>query len=63
MCYNSCSWFHFNPMTGLDKCSLPKHSRCPEDLPVSNCCGAEIQDWPDIDICPECKEHTDIEGE
>jgi len=29
--------------------------------PISVCCGAEMPMWPDSDICPECKEHTDVE--
>lgn len=31
MCYNSCQYFHFNPMTGDDKCTLPKGEDCPMD--------------------------------
>ena len=31
MCYNSCSFFKFNPMTGDDSCSLPKDDLCPDE--------------------------------
>ena len=24
---------------------------------VSNCCGANIPQWPDYDFCRDCKEH------
>ena len=24
---------------------------------ISNCCCAFMSDYPDSDICPECKEH------
>lgn len=27
----------------------------------SECCGAEMHDWPDRDICPDCLEHTGVE--
>ena len=27
----------------------------------STCCGYEMDDWPDSDICPNCGEHTDAE--
>lgn len=26
---------------------------------LSFCCGAKIPQWPDYDICLECKEHTE----
>jgi len=25
----------------------------------SSCCGYPMPMWPDSDICPDCKEHTD----
>ena len=28
---------------------------------LSNCCGAPLPDYPDRDICPDCKEHSDDE--
>ena len=31
MCYNSCSYFSFNPMVGDGKCTLPKAEVCPMD--------------------------------
>jgi hypothetical protein len=31
MCYNACEFFHFNPMTGTDRCSLPKNDTCPQE--------------------------------
>ncbi len=31
VCYNSCSHFSFNPMTGEDKCTLKKGETCPMD--------------------------------
>jgi hypothetical protein len=31
MCYNDCTHFHFNPMTGEDRCSLPKKEICPQE--------------------------------
>ena len=34
MCYNSCSYFFFNPMDGTDKCTLPKDVQCPMDDPL-----------------------------
>ena len=65
MCYNDCSHFHFNPMTGDDRCSLPSHSRCPDDdeTLVSNCCGVEKWEMEENDICPKCKEHCEWEEE
>lgn len=33
MCYNDCGFFHFNPMTGGDRCSLPKNEGCPQEPP------------------------------
>ena len=33
-----------------------------EDLPlVTVCCGEDIPDYPDRDICPRCGEHTVVE--
>ena len=33
-----------------------------EDLPlVSQCCGGDMPDYPDIDFCPRCKDHTGVE--
>ena len=33
-----------------------------EDLPlVSQCCGADMPDYPDVDFCPRCKDHTGVE--
>ena len=32
-----------------------------EDEPRSQCCGAIMHDWPDRDLCPDCKEHTGVE--
>jgi len=32
-----------------------------EDIPVSVCCGEEMADYPDRDICPRCGEHTGVE--
>ena len=62
MCYNNCQHFSFNPIDDTDKCT--KGSRpCPEELPLSACCAAELPDWPDSSICPDCKEHTGIEEE
>ena len=29
-----------------------------EKEPTSNCCGADMPDWPDSDFCPKCKEHS-----
>ena len=29
MCYNQCSFFSFNPMTGDGKCTLKKGETCP----------------------------------
>jgi len=26
-------------------------------------CGRHLPDWPDSDICPDCKEHTGVEEE
>ena len=34
-----------------------------EEIPVSNCCGEPMPDYPDYDICPKCGEHTDVEEE
>ena len=31
MCYNTCTSFNFNPMTGEDKCKLKKGTTCPMD--------------------------------
>jgi len=61
MCYNDCNSFRFNPMIGDGHCALSAGKRCPELAPLSNCCGEELNDWPDSDICPECKEHCGIE--
>jgi hypothetical protein len=30
-----------------------------DDTNYSNCCGAEMPDWPDSDFCPQCKEHSE----
>ena len=30
-------------------------------LDISDCCGAEMPDWPDSDICPDCGEHTGVD--
>lgn len=31
---------------------------------TSNCCGAPMtEQWLDTEICPECKEHCNIETE
>ncbi len=27
---------------------------------LSVCCGASSTDYPESDLCPECKEHTDF---
>jgi len=43
---------------------------CPEcdgagTLYVS-CCGDDltlVEGWPEIDVCPTCREHCDVEGE
>jgi len=32
-----------------------------DETPVSVCCGAEMADYPDRDICPSCGEHTGVE--
>ena len=33
-----------------------------KELPiVSACCGIEMPDYPDRDICPRCGEHTGVE--
>jgi hypothetical protein len=29
---------------------------------VSQCCGEEMPDYPDRDICPACREHTGVEA-
>ena len=29
----------------------------------SECCGAEMHNWPDSDLCPECHDHTGVEEE
>lgn len=61
MCYNDCNSFRFNPFTGEGTCGMKKGQRCPEDIPLSDCCGTEMHEWPDSDICPGCKEHCGIE--
>ena len=33
-----------------------RECNCPIE---SDCCGADIPLWPDMDICLECKEHTE----
>ena len=50
MCYNTCNYFSFNPMTGDDKCTLPKDADCPmdEEVEKSNCFN-----------CDECF-HSDL---
>jgi len=30
-----------------------------DDTLYSGCCGAPMPDWPDCDLCPECKEHSE----
>jgi hypothetical protein len=25
----------------------------------SECCSAAMPNWPEIDLCPKCQEHTD----
>jgi hypothetical protein len=30
-------------------------------IPLSECCGEEMPNWPDSDICPCCLKHTGIE--
>ena len=27
-------------------------------LPFSECCGAYMANWPDSDLCPDCKDHS-----
>ena len=27
-------------------------------LPFSECCGAYMANWPDSDLCPDCREHS-----
>ncbi len=30
---------------------------------MSQCCGVEMNDWPDSDLCPRCLEHTGVEND
>jgi len=30
-------------------------------IQTSQCCGAEMPDYPDRDVCPSCGEHTGVE--
>jgi len=30
-------------------------------MKISNCCGAEMCEWEDIMICPNCQEHCEVE--
>jgi len=32
MCYNNCQYFRFNPLTGKDRCLLPKGEQCPDEV-------------------------------
>ena len=32
-----------------------------DDIPVSACCGADMPEWPDCDLCPLCLEHSEPE--
>ena len=29
----------------------------------SQCCGVEMNDFPESDLCPQCLEHTGVEEE
>ncbi len=31
------------------------------ETPRTTCCGAVHWDWEEYDICPECREHCDVE--
>jgi len=30
-------------------------------MKISNCCGADMKEYEDASICPNCKEHCEIE--
>jgi hypothetical protein len=32
MCYNNCQYSSFNPITGEDRCRLPKGAQCPDEV-------------------------------
>ena len=35
-----------------------------DDKPLySQCCGVEMDNWPESDLCPRCLEHTGVESE
>jgi len=44
----------------------PEITYTPDDKPegaMSDCCGAPMTgEMIDVGICPECKEHCDVEG-
>ncbi len=33
------------------------------DPPLSNCCSAPMHGWPETDLCSQCLEHADVQGE
>ena len=60
MCYNSCKYFWFNPVEGTDGCKKGKNP-CPEEEPISHCCGAKInEDWQCTVCLIDCEDDFDF---
>ena len=47
--------------TGYDEVEVSGIKFLIKEKATSICCRFEMPDYPDSDLCPFCKEHTDVE--
>ena len=72
MCYNSCQYFKYNAVTGVDRCAKGKNI-CPESVFDCDICGETHEtdnlcqmhnksSDKEIYVCPDCYDDAEIDG-